>query len=338
MKKQAYQLKAGSLANMKLVTSELPDPQGDEVTIAVKAIGLNFADIFAMFGLYSATPKGIFTPGLEYAGEVIKVGPAAKTYKVGDKIMGVTRFGGYTTHLNMDEGHIMPLPDGWSFEEGAAYLVQVLTAYYGLTNLGALKENYTILIHSAAGGVGILANRIAKKFNAYTIGTVGNAKKIDFVKKEGYDAVIVRNKATFKQDLSKALGNRELNLVMECIGGSFFKTAYNLLAPEGRTIFYGAARYASPGNRPNYLKVLWEHITRPRIDPQSMSEINRGILGFNLIYLYERSALMHELIADLKDLDIGKPHVGHVFEFENLINAVKLFQTGQTIGKVVVKV
>ena len=252
--------------------------------------------------------------------------------------MGVTRFGGYTSHLNMDEGHIMPLPDGWTFEEGAAYLVQVLTAFYGLKNLGAIRENYTILVHSAAGGVGILANRIAKKYGAYTIGTVGSSKKIDFVKKEGYDKVIVRNKSTFKKDLTKALGGRELNMVMECIGGSFFKNAYEILAPEGRVIFYGAARYASPGSRPNYFKVLWEHLTRPMIDPQSMSEINKGILGFNLIYLYERSALMHSLIAELKDLDIGKPHVGHVFEFPNLVEAIKLFQTGQTIGKVVVKV
>jgi len=338
MQRQSYQLKAGSIANLKLVTSELTDPVGDEVTIAVKAIGLNFADIFAMFGLYSATPKGTFIPGLEYSGEVIKVGPATKTYKVGDKIMGVTRFGGYTSHLNMDEGHILPLPEGWTFEEGAAYLVQVLTAFYGLKNLGAIRENYSILIHSAAGGVGILANRIAKKYGAYTIGSVGSVKKVDFVKQEGYDEVIVRNKSTFKNDLTKALGGRELNLVMECIGGSFFKTAYEIMAPEGRVIFYGAARYASPGSRPNYLKVLWEHLTRPMIDPQSMSEINKGILGFNLIYLYERIPLMHSLIDELKDLDIGKPHVGHVFDFPNLIDAIKLFQTGQTIGKVVVKV
>lgn len=338
MQRQSYQLKAGSIANLKLVTSELQDPKGDEVTIAVKAIGLNFADIFAMFGLYSATPKGTFIPGLEYAGEVIKVGPEVKTHKIGDKIMGVTRFGGYTSHLNMDEGHIMPLPEGWTFEEGAGYLVQVLTAFYGLKNLGAIRENYAILVHSAAGGVGILANRIAKKYGAYTIGTVGSTKKIDFVKQEGYDEVIVRNKSTFKKDLTKALGGRELNMVMECIGGSFFKTAYDILAPEGRVIFYGAARYASPGSRPNYLKVLWEHLTRPMIDPQSMSEINKGILGFNLIYLYERTALMHSLIDELKDLDIGKPHIGHVFEFSNLVEAIKLFQTGQTIGKVVVKV
>ena len=84
--------------------------------------------------------------------------------------------------------------------------------------------------------------------------------------------------------------------------------------------------------------MLYGHITRPRIDPQSMSEINKGILGFNLIYLYERVELMHSLIQELKDLDIGKPHVGHTFPFDKLIEAIELFQTGKTIGKVVVTV
>ena len=338
MQRRSYQLKAGNIGNMKLVTSELPEPSADEMTIEVKAIGLNFADIFAMFGLYSATPKGVFIPGLEYAGVVIKTGKNIRTFKVGDRVMGVTRFGGYTTHLNMDEGHILPLADDWSFEEGAAYLVQVLTAYYGLKNLGAIRKNYTVLIHSAAGGVGILANRIAKKYDAYTIGTVGSAAKIDFVKKGGYDQVIVRNKSSFKKELETALDKRELNIVMECIGGSFFKDAYSILAPEGRVIFYGAARYASPGKRPNYFKVIYEHLTRPRIDPQAMSEVNKGILGFNLIYLYERVELMRSLIAELKDLDIGKPHVGHTFEFDSLLKAIELFQTGKTIGKVVVRI
>lgn len=338
MQFKSYQLKAGNIDNLKLVTAELPEPTGDEVTIEVKAIGLNFADVFALLGLYSATPEGVFIPGLEYAGNVIKVGPDVTKHKVGDKIMGVTRFGGYTTHLNKDEGHVLPLPEGWTYEEGAAYLVQGLTAYYGLINLGAIQKGYAVLIHSAAGGVGILANRIAKTFGTYTIGTVGNSSKIDLCKKEGYDQVIVRNKSTFKEDLTKALGDRELNIVMECIGGKFFKVAYPILAQQGRMVIYGAARYASPGSRPNYIKVIWEFLTRPKIAPHDMGQDNKGILGFNLIYLYDRIPLMHQLLEEMSRLDIGKPHVGHTFEFADMRKAIQLFQTGKTMGKVVVKV
>jgi len=103
-------------------------------------------------------------------------------------------------------------------------------------------------------------------------------------------------------------------------------------------VVYGSARYASPGNKPNYLKLMYQFLTRPKVDPQKMIELNRGILGFNLIYLYERVKLMHELLAKLKNINIGKPVVGHRFSFDELPEAIRLFQTGKTIGKVVVEI
>jgi len=337
IERKAYCLKAGNLKNMKLVTENLPDPAAEEVTISVKAIGLNFADIFAMFGLYSATPKGIFTPGLEYSGVVEKVGEKVTGFKPGDNIMGVTRFGAYTTHLNIGYQHIIPLPEAWSFAEGAGFLVQVLTAHYGLFHLGHLQKEETVLIHSAAGGVGILANRLAKKYGAYTIGTVGNASKVAFCKEEGYDEVIVRSNQ-FAGDLAKSLNGRELNVVMECIGGKIFKAGFKQMAPQGRMVVYGAAQYASPGKRPNYLKAIYYFLTRPMIDAQGLAEENKMVSGFNLIYLYEKVELMQQLLQEIADLEIKKPHIGHTFKFEELIKAIELFQTGKTIGKVVVEV
>ncbi|MCK5705253.1 MAG: alcohol dehydrogenase catalytic domain-containing protein, partial [Cyclobacteriaceae bacterium] len=162
--------KAGSINNLKLVNEPINDTAPNEVQIEVKAIGFNFADIFAMFGLYGATPTGSFIPGLEFSGVIAKTGKDAKGLKVGDMVMGVTRFGGYTSHLNIDPKYVIPVPVTWNFEEGAAYLVQVLTAYYALIELGNIKKGATVLVQSAAGGVGIWANRIAKLFDAYTIG------------------------------------------------------------------------------------------------------------------------------------------------------------------------
>jgi NADPH:quinone reductase-like Zn-dependent oxidoreductase len=129
--------------------------------------------------------------------------------------MGVTKFGGYVSHINLDQRYVIPLPDSWSYEEGAGFLVQGLTAYYALTTLGNLQPGMTVLIHSAAGGVGILANRICKKFGAYTIGTVGSKSKADFLlHDEKYDAVIVRDNA-FYDKLQQTLANRPLNLILE---------------------------------------------------------------------------------------------------------------------------
>ncbi len=335
MLRKAYRLKAGNIKNLKIVNEELPEPGPNEVTVEVKAIGLNFADVFAIWGLYSATPKGEFTPGLEYSGVILKTGKEVKNVKVGDRVMGVTRFGAYTSHLNIGSAYVIPLPDDWSFEEGASYLVQVLTAYYALVSLGGLQAGHTVLIHSAAGGVGILANRLAKKMGAFTIGTIGSPSKSDLLTKEGVDRIIVRGD-DFPQKLDEALGGRELNLVMECIGGKVLKQGFAKLAPQGRTVVYGAAQYASEGDRPNILKLLWKFIQRPKIDAQQLAEDNKGILGFNLIYLYEKAEIMHELLAEIAELKIGKPMVGHHFSFDELPDAIRLFKSGKTTGKVTV--
>lgn len=335
--RKVYKLKAGNIKNLKLIEENLPAPAAGEVSIEVKAIGLNFADVFAIWGLYSATPEGEFTPGLEYSGIVSKIGDGVTNVKVGDKIMGVTRFGAYTSHLNIDSRYVIPLPEGWDFATGASYLVQVLTAYYGLLNLGQLEKGNTVLIHSAAGGVGVLANRICKKYDCYTIGTVGGAHKLKRLEEEGYDKGIVRSN-DFKEKLDAALGGRELNIVMECIGGKIFEIGFETLAAQGRSIVYGAASYAHPGDRPNYLKLLWKFLFRPKLDVQNLAEVNKGVLGFNLIYLYDKPDLMYQLLDELKELGIEKPIVGHRFPFEKLADAVRTFKLGKTMGKVVVEV
>jgi len=337
MHKRSYQLKAGNLKNLNLITSKAAIPTANEVLVDVKAIGLNFADVFAIWGLYSATPKGIFTPGLEFSGVILQVGSEVTNHKVGDRVMGVTRFGGYSDRITIGEEYVIPILDDWSFQEGAAYLVQVLTAHYGLKNLGNLKAGDNVLVHSAAGGVGIFAGRLARAAGARTIASVGSVNKVEFCKQEGYDSVIVRSDK-FGEDLDRELNGELLNIVMECIGGKIFKDGYDRLGPEGRMVVYGSARYASPNDKPNYLKLLYQFFTRPKIDPQKMIEFNKGILGFNLIYLYDRAPLMHSLLSELSNINIGKPVVGHEFPFEELPEAIRLFQTGKTMGKIVVNV
>src|SRR3954471_12249913 len=101
--------KAGSIKNLKLQTEVFAPPAADEVCVEVKAIGLNFADIFAIQGLYSATPKGSFIPGLEFSGEIIAIGSEVKEWKVGDKVMGATKFGGYVSHINIHHRYVLSL-------------------------------------------------------------------------------------------------------------------------------------------------------------------------------------------------------------------------------------
>ena len=337
LERQVFRMpKAGSIDHLTLQTEPLGPPQPDEVCVQVKAVGLNFADVFAMQGLYSATPAGSFIPGLEFSGEVIAVGSNVTSCRVGERVMGVTRFGGYVSHISIHYQYVVPLPGAWTFEQGAGFLVQGLTAYYALLPLGNLQPGMTVLIHSAAGGVGILANRICKKLGAYTIGTVGQANKVDFLlQEEGYDKVILR-KRDFGAQLKQSLEGRSLNLIMECIGGSVLAQGWKLLAPMGRMVVYGNASFSSHSARPNYPRLLWKFLQRPKIDPLRLPTENKSLMGFNLIYLYEQAQLMHQLLAELQKLELAPQHIGHVFPHQQMLEAIHLFQSGKTVGKVVV--
>lgn len=338
MKRIVYRIKkAGSISNLRLQKEDIGTPENDEVIVKVHAIGLNFADIFALQGLYSATPDGSFIPGLEYAGEIIDAGKNVSDIKIGDRVLGVTRFGAYTDHIKINNKYVSKLPGGWSFEEGAAFPVQVLTAFYALVNLGNLQPGQTVLIHSAAGGVGIWANRIAKKLGALTIGVVGNANKLGTLKDEGYDKSMVRS-GSFYDDALKISDGSKPDLVLECIGGRIFRDSYKLLNEQGRMIVYGAAHFGNSRPRPDKLVALIKFLRRPKIDPMLMMRENKSVMGFNLIWLFEKAELFQQSLEEIYTLQLKKPLIGHKFTFNNMPDALKLFQSGSTTGKVVITV
>lgn len=344
MKRRSFRIsKVGSLNNLKFVEEEIPSPANNEVCIEVKAIGLNFADVFTIMGLYRAAPKKDFIPGLEFSGIVVDKGKNVAGVNISDRIMGSIRFGSYTSHLNIDHRYVIRLSDDWSFEEGASFIVQALTAYYALVPLGGLVKPQDpttqprVLIHSAAGGVGIYANRIAKKFSAYTVGTVGSSAKIDLLKAEGYDDIIVRSH-NFKDELAKHLDGKKLDLVLDAVGGKVQKDSFDQLTTTGRLVAYGLSQFASPSASPNYLKLALKFIRMPRYQTLTLIESNKSVLGFNLIWLYDRYDLWTKLLGEIEALHLGKPYVGQIFPFEKLKEAIRTFQSGGTTGKVVVKV
>lgn len=337
MKRKSYRItKAGSLDNLVLVDEEIGDPADNEVQIEIRAIGLNFADVFTISGLYKAAPKRDFIPGLEFSGIISAKGKDVDDLEIGTRVMGSVRFGSYTTHINIDRRYVIAIPDDWTFEEGASFIVQALTAYYALVPLGGLRNGQIVLIHSAAGGVGIYANRIAKKFSAYTIGTVGSPSKVNLLKSEGYDEIIVRN-GQFRKELAQTLNGRKLDLVMDAVGGKVQKDSFDFLATTGRMVAYGLSQFASPGARPNYFKLALQYITMPRYHTLTLIESNKSILGFNLIWLYDRADMLQSMLSEIQALGLQKPYVGIVFPFEQLKDAVYRFQSGRTTGKVVVK-
>jgi len=349
IRREAWRIdRAGSLDRLRLQSETLPDPGPGEARVAVHAVGLNFADIFACLGLYSATPKGPFVPGLEFSGVVEAVGPpvaggaAGATVKPGDRVFGLTRFGGYATLMNAGCRYLRPLPDDWSFEEGAAFPVQALTAWYGLVELGALEAGEVVLVQSAAGGVGLAALAILAARRARVVAVVGSeAKRGWLVAHRGLTAeqVIVRDRRTFGGDLDRALravGAKGFDLVFDAVSGPFFMPAYERLRPEGRLVVYGAADFMTPTSRPSYLRLFARYLRRPRLDPLRMVNTNRSVMGFNLIWLWDRAERMAAGFDVLGGL--GPPFVGRSFPFADAPAAMRYLQSGESVGKVVLEV
>jgi len=324
--------KAGNLTRLTQQTETLPDLAAGCVRIDVRAVGLNFADIFALTGLYSATPAGAFVPGLEFAGTVAQ--SHSPDFAVGDRVMGVTRFGGYASAIDSAPDYLMPLPAGWDFAQGAAWPAQTLTAWYALTHLGALQPGQRVLVHSAAGGVGLQAMRLARALGAQPQGTVGSADKARWLAAQGFEKVLVRE-ADFAGQLQRE--GLRFDLVLDAIGGRVQRASFDALEPMGRLVVFGAAEFTPTGSRPNYLKAAWRYLRRPRYDVMEMISSNRSVLAFNLIWLWEQKAQLTGLLRELEAVPLPPPHVGQRFAFSEAHAALELLRSGRSIGKVVLE-
>ncbi|EAT13846.1 zinc-binding dehydrogenase [Bermanella marisrubri] len=329
--------KAGAISRLFLHETDLASLSAENIRVEVKAVGLNFADIFALTGLYSATPEGAFVPGLEFSGVVVE--SHDPSFAVGDAVMGVTRFGGYRTVIDSTAHYLSPLPEGWSFQQGAAYLVQTLTAYYALRELGNLKMNQRVLIHSAAGGVGLQAMKLAKALGARPTGTVSLPRKQAYLQQLGFEEVFVRQ-APFKtqvDEIAKQQGDG-FDLVLDGVGGEVQKSSFEHLNPMGRLIVFGAAEFTPGKNRPNYIRALFKYINRPKYDVMDMISENKSVMAFNLIWLWEQVDYLTTLIRDMRGIDIDPPVVGHEYDFEQALDAIECLRSGNTVGKVVLNI
>jgi alcohol dehydrogenase len=257
--------------------------------------------------------------------------------------MALTRFGGYATSLNVDTRYLVPLPPGWTPAQGAAFLVQALTAWYGLVHLGRLSPDEVVLVHSAAGGVGVHALAMAGALGARAIGTVGHEDKAPFLEARGLprDRIIVRDESRIAGQLDEALQASAapgFDVVFDAIAGPYFLPALARLRPEGRYVLYGAADFMPSGSRPNWARLSWQYLRRPRLDPMKLIDRNRSVLGFNLIWLFERADRLDASAAAALRLSAAPPHVGLRFSFDEVPRALRALQSGRTIGKVVVDV
>lgn len=318
-----------------------PTPPAGTTTVSIKAIGLNLADVFACLGLYSATPSGSFVPGLEFSGVVAASSDPAK-FPAGSRVMGVTRFGAYTTSINVDSRCLRRIPPHWTMEQGAAFLAQALTAWYGLVTLARANElkRPRVLIQSAAGGVGLFASEIVTKFLGGTaVCVVGSEVKRAVIEGRGLPAgsfeILVREEARFAGDLQRG---PKLDVVFDAVAGPYFTPQLNQLVAGGKYVIYGAASFMPEGSRPNWLTLAWRWLWRPRVDPMDLISSNKSVIGFNLIWLWDKIDELGGILDEMLEKQWESPHVSATFPFERLPEALSLLKSGTTTGKVVVVV
>mmetsp|Transcript_10399 Transcript_10399/g.15663 ORF Transcript_10399/g.15663 Transcript_10399/m.15663 type:complete len:611 (-) Transcript_10399:2555-4387(-) len=344
-------------------------------------------------------------------------------YKRGDRVLGFTRFGAYADIVNAPPQFLKRLPDSWSFAQGASFIVQALTAWHGLVEIGRMpivvpvdcndndeketeeemkktktrktkEKPFVVIVHSAAGGVGIWASEIAARRGGTVIGIVGNEAKANvfydrikqfspnsqvMIRGEERDfhqrlaktlqsihshSISVDDKVSFEISKSK-LNNMDLkemakegygaDIVMESLGGRYFQASFDSINDGGALVTFGSTSYVTPGLGLNLLRLVYRYITRPRVDPGSLTSRNIRLCGFNLIYLTQKTSELrrelNECISCLSGLDechqtnedvpldnIIPPIIGEAFDFRTkAVEALERLKGGKTVGKVVLE-
>ena len=330
--------KPGGYDVFRFDDTSIGDPQPGEVQVDVKACGINFADVAVRLGLYQAA-KGAYPlcPGLEFAGVVRDAGIDTTGFEPGDNVFGATRFGAYATRINCPARHLWRLPASWDFIKGASFPVAYLTASYALHQVGHLKESDRALVHSAAGGVGTALLHLLKINGNMCVGVVGRPEKSVPAKEAG--ATFTIDKST--QDLwekAKEISPDGYDLILDANGYSTLRRSYHHLRPGGRLLIYGFASMFSHSGRKNLLKLIWYYLRTPRFNPFDLTGSNKTISGFNLIYLFEKIELFHQIMADLLEWDSeGRipPIPVTTFPFEEVVRAHQTIESGNSVGKLV---
>jgi NADPH:quinone reductase-like Zn-dependent oxidoreductase len=335
--------RSGGPASLALVEDQARDPGPGEIRVRAHAAGVNFADLFCAYGLYEAAPPPPFVCGFEVAGVVEAVGEGVDNRNVGDRVIQVTRFGGYADHVTAPAYLSLPLPDGASFEEGAAFPTVFTTAWYALDVLGHLKDGMRVLVHAAAGGVGTAALQLCKRFDVEVFATC-STQKLDVAKEHGADVVIDYTRENFARVIRDHTGGSGVDLVLDSIGGDVFKKSYDLLNPRGHLVSFGAATLTPSSKRLSpvgWAKLGLDYVRRPRLDPLQMVGENKTVSGFNLVHLTEDRPLIAQAMSTLGALyEEGTiaPVLGKTFAFEDAGDALEHLRNRSSVGKVVLTI
>lgn len=320
---------------LKIVDARDPQPAADEVRIAVRASGVNFADVMARVGLYPDAPRLPFVLGYEVAGLIDSVGDAALTSRLGQRVLALTKFGGYSSSVVVPARHALPIPRCLRDVDAAAIPVNYLTAFVALYKLANLADRETVLIPGAGGGVGIAATQLALLRNAVIIGVASRAKH-EAILKFGVHHVIDPELQSVPAEVRRVTGGRGVDVVLDPVGGRHFRESYRLLAPLGRLVLLGASGVM--GNGRNWMRAVLTLLQMPLFKPLQLINENRGVLGLNLGRLWTEEERITGMMSEiLRYFEEGRLQavIAKTFPLEDAAEGHRYLQARLNIGKVV---
>lgn len=249
---------------LKLGEASVPEPGPGEARVRLEAIGVNFIDVYHRTGLYPLPPP--FTPGMEGAGVVDAVGQDVDEVRVGDRVAYAMSVGAYAEQAIVQAWKLVPLPENIPAPTAAAVMLQGMTAHYLCRSTFEIRPGHRVLVHAAAGGVGLLLVQMAKRFGATVFGTVSTEEKARAAKKAGAEEIILYTESDFEAEISRLTGGEKLHVVYDSVGQATFEKSLRCLAPRGMMVLFGQSSGPVPPVDPAVLAKLGSlFLTRPSL-------------------------------------------------------------------------
>jgi NADPH2:quinone reductase len=305
-----------------LATIPTPTPRKGEALVKVAATGVNFPDLLMCQGKYQLKPDLPFVPGMEVSGRVVALGEGLEGFSVGDLVCGGTRIGGFAEYACVPAAGMRPKPAALDMAQAAAYGAAYLTAYVALVRRGALAAGEALLVHGAAGGVGLAAVDLGLKLGATVIATASTDAKRDFLKRYGAHHVLAPS--GFRDAVKKLTGGRGADVIYDPVGGDVFDESARCIAFDGRLLIIGF----TSGRIPSV------SVNMPLIKGFSVVGVRAGEYGRQFP---ERGRENGEAIWRMADAGAIRPHVHARVKLDDVKSAFHMLASREVIGKVVVE-
>ena len=300
----------------------------------VGAIGISFLDVLARLDLLREAPEPPYIPGFEVSGVIDAVGQGVPDFTEGDPVFALTRYGGYSAQVCVPHRQVFRRLEWMSVADGAALPLNYLTAYIALVVMGSLRAGDRVLIHAAAGGVGLAALDIARILGGETYGTA-TPHKLDVLRERGLDHPIDYRNYDYEAVIDDLTSGEGVALILDSLGGAHWRKNYRLLMPTGRLVHYGTSSLLKEGQRPFSYRFhrMWRSVA---YRPTRLLDDSKGVMGVNVNRLWNQSERVRDWMAqivDWYDQALFRPHVDRTFPFRDAADAHSYLQERKNIGK-----